>query len=50
MDKPNRRDTNKLYHVMSNNAKEFNQVNNFFDNILKFDRNYSLVNSTFKEP
>ena len=42
-------DINKLDHVGITNVKEYNKVNDVIDNELKFDSNYSLVNSLIKD-
>ena len=48
MDKTEVRDINNMDHVLSNNAKEFIQVNDVVDNEMKFDSNYILANSKIK--
>ena len=39
-----------MYHVMSTNVKEFNQINEVVDNEIKVDINYSLDNGQMKYP
>ena len=50
MDKLKTMKINKLYHIVTTNSKEYNQVNDVVNKKLKFDSNYSIYGSPIKYP
>ena len=49
MKEPKIREINNMDHVLINNIKEYNQLNDAIDNKIKFDSNSSLGNIPMKE-